>query len=205
MSPSQPPEFPEHATPRFDVVAIGASAGGVEALHVLTAALPENLPAAVLVVQHLDPRHDSALVNLLARRSPLPVHQATSGEPVRAGTITVAPPAHHLIVRDGRLVLTETPKVHFSRPAIDVLFRSVAEAYGERALGVILSGTGTDGADGVRAIKARGGTALAQAEASHDGMPQAARATGCIDASLPVDELGPAIARLVRGETEPVR
>lgn len=204
MSEGERPHSPKHSTPRFDVVAIGTSAGGVEALQVLTAALPEGLPAAVLVVQHLDPRHESALARLLARRSPLPVHQATSGEPVRAGTITLAPPAHHLIVRDGRLILTETPRVRFSRPAIDVLFQSVAEAYGERTLGVILSGTGMDGADGVRAIKARGGATLAQAKASHDGMPQAARATGCIDASFPLDELGPAITRLVRGEPERV-
>lgn len=204
MFDGERPHSPEPSTPRFDVVAIGTSAGGVEALQVLTAALPKGLPAAVVVVQHLDPRHDSALAHLLARRSPIPVHQATSGEPVRAGTIAVAPPAHHLIVRDGRLILTETPRVHFSRPAIDVLFQSVAEAYGERALGVILSGTGLDGADGVRAIKARGGTTLAQAEALHDGMPQAARATGCIDASFPLNELGPAITRLVRGEPEPV-
>lgn len=195
----------EPAAPRFNIVAVGASAGGVEALHVLTAALPAGLPAAVLVVQHLDPRRESVLARLLARHSRLPVHQASSGEPVRPGTVTIAPPAMHMVVRDGHVVLTDTAKVHFSRPAIDVLFESVADAYGTRVIGVVLSGTGVDGADGVRAIKARGGTTLAQTEASHGGMPRAARATGCIDAALPLDQIGPAIARLVCGEPECVR
>ena len=205
MSDDGPVHPARQAAPRFDVVAVGASAGGVEALHVLTAALPAGLPAAVLVVQHLDPRHRSVLAHLLGRRSPLPVHQATSGEPVRAGTVVIAPPAMHLVARDGQLLLTDTAHVHFSRPAIDVLFESVAKAYGPRAIAVILSGTGLDGADGVRAIKAKGGTTLAQAEASHPGMPQAALATGCIDATLTLDGIGPAIARLVCGEPEPVR
>lgn len=204
MSENGPPYPAEQPAPRFDVVAVGASAGGVEALHVLTAGLPAGLPAAVLVVQHLDPRHRSMLADLLGRRCLLPVHQATSGEAVRAGTVVIAPPAVHLVVRDGHLSLTDTAKVHFSRPAIDVLFESVANAYGSRAIGVILSGTGVDGAEGVRAIKARGGTTLAQAQASHRGMPQAALATGCIDATLPLDEIGPAIGRLVRHEQERV-
>jgi two-component system chemotaxis response regulator CheB len=187
------------ATPQFDVVAIGASAGGVEALHIVVEALPVDFPAAVLVVQHMDPRHRSMLAGLLARRSRLRVKQATHGEVIEAGTVYIAQPDAHLVVRDGRLLLTDTKQVHFSRPSIDLLFESVADAYGDRAISVILSGSGVDGADGTRTIKAKGGTTIAQSpsSAAHGGMPQAARATGCVDVTLPLEEIGPAIVNLV--------
>jgi len=185
--------------PQFDVVAIGASAGGVEALHVVVEGLPGDFPIPVLIVQHMDPRHRSMLAGLLARRSRLHVKQAANGEMVQPGTVYIAQPDAHLLVRDGHLVLTDSKLVHFSRPSIDLLFISVAEAYGDRAIAVILSGTGVDGADGIREVKAKGGTTIAQspATAAHSGMPQAARATGCIDVTLPLEEIGPAIVNLV--------
>jgi two-component system, chemotaxis family, protein-glutamate methylesterase/glutaminase len=185
--------------PQFDVVAIGASAGGVEALHVVVSALPVSFPAAVLIVQHMDPRHKSMLAGLLGRRSVLDVRQATTGEAIRPGTVYIAQPDAHLIVRERRLVLTDTAQVHFSRPSIDLLFHSVADAYGDRAIAVVLSGSGIDGADGIRSIKAKGGTTIAQhpASAAHPGMPQAARATGCVDVTLPLEEIGPAVVSLV--------
>jgi two-component system, chemotaxis family, protein-glutamate methylesterase/glutaminase len=189
----------KRAAPQFDVVAIGASAGGVEALHVLVEALPADFLAAVLIVQHMDPRHRSMLAGLLARRCRLRVKQATNGEPVRPGTVYIAQPDAHLLVREGRLVLTDTKLVHFSRPSIDLLFESVADSYGDRAISVILSGSGVDGADGTRAVKAKGGTTIVQspASAAHGGMPRAARATGCVDVTLPLEEIGPAIVNLV--------
>jgi len=192
------------AAPQFDVVAIGASAGGVEALYTIAAALPGDFLAPVLVVQHMDPRHKSLLAGLLGRRCRLRVKQATNDEAVSGGTIYIAPPDMHLIVRSGRLVLTETAHVHFSRPSIDILFQSVADAYGDRAIAVILSGSGMDGADGIRAIKAKGGTTLVQdpASAAHNGMPQAARATKCVDFTLALEEIGPALASLVAPATE---
>jgi two-component system, chemotaxis family, protein-glutamate methylesterase/glutaminase len=185
--------------PQFDVIAIGASAGGVEALHTVAASLPGDFPVPVLIVQHMDPRHKSLLATLLGRRCRLRVKQAANEEEIRSGTIYIAQPDMHLIVRSGRLVLTDTKQVHFSRPSIDLLFQSVADVYGDRAIGVILSGSGVDGADGIRAIKAKGGTTLAQdpASAAHTGMPQAARATNCVDFTLPLDEIGPALASLV--------
>jgi two-component system, chemotaxis family, protein-glutamate methylesterase/glutaminase len=192
--------LPDAATaPQFDVVAIGASAGGVEALHVVLSALPVHFPASVFVVQHMDPRHKSMLAGLLARRCVLHVKQASDDEPIRPGTVYIAQPDAHLIVRDRRLVLTRTAQVHFSRPSIDLLFQSVADAYGDRAIGVVLSGSGVDGADGTRAIKAKGGTTIAQqpSSAAHSGMPQAARATGCVDVTLPLEEIGPALVNLV--------
>jgi two-component system chemotaxis response regulator CheB len=190
---------PTDTGPQFDVVAIGASAGGVEALHVVVAALPARLPVPVLIVEHMDPRHKSMLAALLARRSRLAVRQAVQGEAVERGTVYIAQPDMHLIVRDGHLVLTDTKLVHFSRPSIDMLFESVADAYGDRAIGVILSGTGFDGATGMRAIKAKGGTTIIQdpASAAHPGMPQNARATGAVDLTLPLEEIGVAIANLV--------
>jgi two-component system, chemotaxis family, protein-glutamate methylesterase/glutaminase len=197
--PNENPLGADAVAPQFDVVAVGASAGGVEALHVVVSAFPVAFPAAVLVVQHMDPRHKSMLAGLLARRCVLAVKQATTGEEVRPGTVYIAQPAAHLLVRERRLVLTDTPLVHFSRPSIDLLFQSVADAYGDRAIAVILSGTGVDGADGIRAVKAKGGTTIAQhpASAAHPGMPRAARATGCVDVTLPLEDIGPAIVSLV--------
>jgi len=187
------------AVPQFDVVAIGASAGGIEALHAVAAALPADFPVPVLIVQHMDPRHKSLLAGLLGRRCRLRVKQAVNDEEMRGGTMYIAQPDMHLIVRAGRLVLTDTKQVHFSRPSIDLLLQSVADTYGDRAIGVILSGSGVDGADGIRAIKAKGGTTLVQdpASAAHAGMPQAARATNCVDFTLPLEEIGLALASLV--------
>ena len=133
-------------------MAIGASAGGIEALHVVLESLPADFPAAVLVVQHLDPRHRSRLPDLLGRRCRLTVKEAIDGESVTGGTVYIAGPDVHLLVRDGRLVLTTTGQVHFSRPSIDLLFESVADAYGARAISVVLSGSGVDGADGTVTI-----------------------------------------------------
>lgn len=185
--------------PQFDVVAIGASAGGIEALHAVAAALPADFPVPILIVQHMDPRHKSLLAGLLGRRCRLRVKQAVNDEEMRGGTMYIAQPDMHLIVRAGRLVLTDTKQVHFSRPSIDLLLQSVADTYGDRAIGVILSGSGVDGADGIRAIKAKGGTTLVQdpASAAHAGMPQAARATNCVDFTLPLEEIGLALASLV--------
>jgi two-component system chemotaxis response regulator CheB len=126
------------------------------------------------------------------------VKQASNGEILRPSTVYLAAPDAHLLVREGHLLFSDRPHVHFSRPSIDLLFASVAEAYGDRAFGVVLSGTGMDGADGVRAIKARGGTTIVQnpASAAHSGMPHAARATGCADHVLPLEKIGPALVDL---------
>jgi len=188
----------EPAAASYDAVAIGASAGGIEALHVVVTALPRDFPAAVVVVQHMDPHHRSLLAELLSRRSKMSVTQAVHGEALRSGAVFLAAPGAHLIVRGGHLLFSDLPEVHFSRPSIDLLFASVADAYGERAVGVVLSGTGMDGADGVRAIKAKGGTTIVQdpRSAAHSGMPHAARATGCADHVLPLEEIGPALIQL---------
>src|SRR5215467_13286713 len=177
----------------FDIIAIGSSAGGVEALHAVTRALNGDLDAAVLIVQHLDPRHNSMLAFLLGRHCSLPVRQAGQDEEIVAGTVYVAPPDMHLLVAHGHVELSRSKLVHFTRPSIDLLFESVAGDYGSRAIGVVLTGTGVDGATGLRAIKRMGGTTIVQdpATAAHRGMPQAAFATGCADHVLALEEIGP--------------
>ena len=183
----------------LSVVAIGASAGGVAALPTVLSALTPGFPAAVIVVQHLDPHTRSLLSNVLSRTCALPVREARSGAILEPGVVYVAPPGVHLVLRGGTLVLTDTAPVHFVRPSVDVLFASVAEACGTRAVGVILTGAGVDGAAGMRAIKTAGGRTVVQEprSAAHEGMPNAASATGCVDFSLPLDEIGPALGPLV--------
>jgi two-component system, chemotaxis family, protein-glutamate methylesterase/glutaminase len=188
--------------PSFDVVAIASSAGGLAALTSTLSTLPADFPAAVLVVQHLDPRHRSLMAEILSRRTALAVVQAVGGEPIEAGTVYVAPPDHHLLANAGRtLELAQTELVHFVRPSADLLFESVAAAYRERSIAVVLTGSGSDGAMGVEAVKKMGGTVLAQDESTSEffSMPSAAIATGKVDFVLPIEEMAPALLSLVVG------
>src|SRR5438477_12924994 len=183
----------------FDVVALAASAGGLNALTHVLAALPADFPAAVVVVQHLDPRHRSLMADILSRRTALPVKEAAEGDELRAGRAYVAPPNRHLLVNPDRtLSLTQTQLVHFVRPSADLLFESTAASFKERAIAVVLSGSGSDGAMGVKAIKKMGGTVIVQdaSNAEFAGMPQAAAATGLADFVLALDEIAPALQKL---------
>jgi two-component system, chemotaxis family, protein-glutamate methylesterase/glutaminase len=185
----------------FDLVAVAASAGGLKAIAHVMGALPREFPAALVVVQHLDPRHRSLMAEILARRTALKVKEAAEGDRLVAGTAYIAPPNQHLLVNaDGRLSLSQTKLVHFVRPSADLLFESAAAAYGERAIAVVLTGTGTDGAMGVRAIKKMGGTVIAQEPAEFAGMPAAALETGMVDFALPLEEIAPALRTLVTGQ-----
>jgi two-component system chemotaxis response regulator CheB len=176
-----------HQTTGHDVVVIGASAGGVEALLRLVAGLPEDFGGAVFVVLHQLPNRRSALASILGRAGPLPAVQAEHLAPVRTGTIYVAPPNRHLVVHQGHMALEAGPRENHARPAVDVLFRSAARAYGPRVVGVVLSGTLRDGALGLAAIKMRGGITMVQdpAEALFPGMPESALKTTEIDFCLP--------------------
>jgi len=190
----------------FDIVAMAASAGGLTALSRVLAALPGDFPAVIVVVQHLDPRHRSLMADILSRRTPLRVKQAQEGEQVSPATVYIAPPNRHLLVNsDGTLSLTQSELVHFLRPSADLLFESVAASYRERAIAVVLTGTGSDGAMGVQAIKKMGGTVIAQDEVSSEffGMPGAAIHSGSVDFVLPLDEIPTALVTLViKGEAE---
>ncbi len=192
--PTQPAPFAP-----FAVVAVAASLGGLDALMAMLAPLPRDFPAAVIVVQHLSTHYPSALAELLGRRTALAVTWAAQGQRVRPGAVYVAPPDHHVLAtRGGRLALSRAPRVQFTRPAADPLFASVAAAYGARAVAVVLTGTGRDGAAGVRAIKGCGGLVLIQeaATARAGDMPRAALATGCVDFALPLPVIGPALVAL---------
>ncbi|HET6909568.1 MAG TPA: chemotaxis protein CheB [Mycobacteriales bacterium] len=162
--------------PNRDLVVVGASAGGVEALRDLVRDLPADLPAAVLVVLHLPSAAFSALPAILGRAGKLPSFQAEDGMPLRKGAIYVAPPDHHLLVRGETMALGRGPKENGHRPAIDVLFRSAARWHGAQTVGVILSGSLDDGAAGLLSIVEHGGAAVVQdpESALYDGMPFAA-------------------------------
>jgi two-component system chemotaxis response regulator CheB len=194
----------DFASKPFDVVALASSAGGLTALSTVLGALPSEFPVAIVVVQHLDPRHRSLMADILSRRTPLKVKQAEEGETLHPATVYIAPPDRHLLVNaDGTLSLTQSVLVHFVRPSADLLFESVAASYRDRAIAVVLSGSGSDGSMGVQAIKRMGGTVIAQDEATAEfsGMPSAAIKTRSVDFILPLAEIGPALAALVlRGE-----
>jgi len=190
-------------TQAYDIIAIGASAGGLRALEKILEHLPENLEAPVVVVQHLDPRHRSLMAKILSRHTKAQVKQAEEGEALEAGKIYIAPPNRHLLInRDRTISLSQSELVHFVRPSADLLFESVAATYKDRAIAVILTGTGSDGAMGIQAIKKMGGTTIAQDEQSSEfyGMPSSAIRTGKVDFILPLSEIGPALVTLVRGE-----
>lgn len=179
-----------------DVVAVGASAGGVEALRALVGGLPADYPGVILVVLHLPRDAPSALPLILGRSGPLPAATAVDGERLRPGRVYVAGNDHHLIVIDGHLRMSHGPAENGHRPAIDPLFRSVARAYGPRAVGVVLSGTRDDGAAGLAGIVARGGTAVVQdpSDALYASMPRAALAQAPTEHVAPAARLGALIA-----------
>ena len=197
MSVDKSSPFPGAA---YDVVAMAASAGGLTALSDVLSSLPPNFPATVVIVQHLDPRHRSLMAEILDRRTNLNVKQAKQGESLLAGTVYIAPPNKHLLINlDGTVSLTQSELVHFVRPSADLLFESVAASYKERAICVILTGTGSDGSMGVRAIKKMGGTVIAQDKTTSEffGMPGAAIDSGSVDFVLPLSEIASALVTLV--------
>lgn len=182
------------------VVVLAGSAGGIPAITSVLAALPPTFAAAVLVVQHLDPRHRSRFSEILDRACALPVAQARDGERVLPGRVRVAPPDWHLLIRGGgRLQLSQAPLVNFVRPSADVLLESAAMRCGERVVAVVLSGTGVDGRQGALAVKRAGGTVIAQDEATSAffGMPGATIDAGAVDLVLPLERIAPALMALV--------
>ncbi len=184
----------------FEVVARASSAGGSTALSSVLGSWPSTLPVPVLVVQHLDPRHETVIANVLERRTPLAVKLAEPGETIEPGVVYIAPPNHHLLVDvGGVLALSSSELVHFVRPSADLLFESVAGAYQDRAIACVLSGTGSDGAMGVTAVHERGGTVIVEdpETAEFNGMPRAAVDAGAADFVLPLDEIGAVIEGLV--------
>ncbi len=183
-----------------DVIVVGASAGGVEALRGLVGSLPIDLPAAVFLVLHIPAQSPSLLPEILSRSGPLRALHPTNGEVIQHGLIYVAPPDHHLLLEDGFVRVVRGPRENRHRPAIDPLFRSAARAYGSRVVGVILTGSLDDGTAGLLAIKRRGGVAIVQDpdDALYSSMPRSALAHVDVDHVLVLSEIGPVLARLTR-------
>jgi two-component system, chemotaxis family, protein-glutamate methylesterase/glutaminase len=192
LAPLPPVPAPRLAIPaahpgrRAEVVAIGTSTGGPPALQAIIPRLPSDLPAAVLVVQHMPVGFTRSLAERLDQRSALPVREAEDGESVEPGAVLIAPAGRHLKVRQRggqvQVQLDEEPRSALHRPSVDVLMASVARAYGQRAVGVVLTGMGTDGVEGLRAIRDAGGRTLAESEESCViyGMPKAAAEAGVV-------------------------
>jgi two-component system chemotaxis response regulator CheB len=179
-------------------VAVGASTGGPAALATILRALPATTPVPIVVVQHITPGFDAALATWLDETTPLPVRLAADGQPLRPGEVVIAPAGIHLSLSSGgaRVELRQGPPLGGHRPSATHLFASVAHVFGPRAVGVILTGMGSDGAAGLLALRRAGGKVLAQDEASCvvTGMPAAAVAAGAVDQVVALDELAAQIA-----------
>ena len=192
-------DSPAHV-PAFDMVVVGASAGGLAALSILLGELPVGFPVPVAVVLHLSPDHPSVLVGVLSRSTRLPVLWAADGVRLSAGTVYVAPPDRHMVFeRNGDVALLQSAPVHFARPSVDLLFASAARAFGARTLAVILTGNGYDGSNGVAEVHAVGGVVIAQDEATSEffSMPREAIESGGVSYVLPLASIGAAVRRLV--------
>jgi len=185
-----------------DIVVIGASAGGVEALSVLVSLLPSDLPAAVFVAYHVAPSHPGFLPSILRRHSALPVKHADDAEAFQRGVVYVARPDHHLVVKRETLSFARGPRENLHRPSVDALFRSAAYAYGPRVISVVLTGNLDDGSAGNWAVKAFGGVTIAQdpKEAVHPDMPRNAILYSKVDHVAPLAQIPALISRLVREE-----
>ena len=188
-----------------DVVVVGASAGGVEALTAFVQRVPPELPASVFVVLHLLATGTSVLHSILARAGRLPTSLAVDGERYERGHIYVARPDHHLLIGEDRIILSSGPRENGHRPAIDPLFRSAARALGPRVIAVVLSGSLDDGAAGTRFVKERGGLAIVQApdDALYSTMPEAAASATDVDYVGPVSAIPGVLCSALEREIKP--
>ena len=192
-----------------DIVVIGASAGGLEALSLVLSGLPSDLPAAVFIVIHTAPDSPGYLAEIFSRSGPLPARYPADGDTFRKGNVYIAPPDHHLLLnKNGRMQVVRGPRENRTRPAIDPLFRSAALAFGARVIGAVLSGALDDGTVGLRGIKMCGGVAIVQdpADALVPSMPNSALRNVSIDYRTPARNMAALIAQLATGTApEPIR
>ncbi|HYP29932.1 MAG TPA: chemotaxis protein CheB [Blastocatellia bacterium] len=176
---------------RYELIVVGASLGGFHALEMLLGGLPPNFSLPVVIVQHRSSDSDDLLAVLLKRKTRLPVVEVEDKQAIMPGQVYIAPANYHLLVEEGHFALSTEPPVEFARPSIDVLFESAAEAFRERVIGVLLTGSNRDGAQGMARIKECGGITLVQDPASAESgrMPEAAIAASEIDRVLPLPEI----------------
>ncbi|HEX5435371.1 MAG TPA: chemotaxis protein CheB [Candidatus Angelobacter sp.] len=182
-----------------NIVVIGCSVGGVEALQTIVAGLPQDFPAAIFIVLHLAPQSHSVLPDILNRAGPLPAKHPVQGEQILRGHIYVAPPDHHLMIEDNHVVLSRGPKENRHRPSVDPLFRSAARAYGRQVIGIILTGALDDGTVGLQIVKKAGGIAIVQDldDAVCADMPRSALDHVNVDHIVPVTQIPALLAELV--------
>jgi len=184
--------------PGRDIIVVGASAGGVEALIKVVHGLPADLPAAIFVVLHIPAQGSSLLPDILNRAGPLKAIHPTDNAEIERGHIYIAPPDHHLLVEQGHVRIVRGPRENRHRPAIDLTMRSAALSYGPRTIGVILTGALDDGTAGLRAIKLRSGLAVIQdpKDALYSSMPRSALEHIQVDYCVPLAEIGPLLTQL---------
>ena len=203
---SESPEKPARAKPNGPdkpqpvVVGMGASAGGLESFKKFFGVMPADSGLAFVLIQHLDPTHESMMVELLSKHTGMQVSQVVKETPIRPNHVYIAPAGKYLAVRNGVLRLSEPAERRGMRMPIDHFFRSLAEDLRERAICIILSGTGTEGTLGLRAVKEQGGMAMVQEPntASHDGMPRSAVSTGLVDFVIPAEKMPEVLTRYVK-------
>lgn len=195
---------PEERVPGKDIIVIGASAGGIEPIRTILRGLPANFAGSIFIVVHTSPNSPGVLQAIFDKAGPLPASAVEDGGRIAPGRVYVAPPDRHLIVEPGRMCLARGPKENRFRPAIDPLFRSAAQTYGPRVVGIILSGGLDDGTSGLWAVKQLGGTAIVQDpdEAWAPSMPQSAMRNVRIDHVVRVEEMAPLLVRLAAAEAD---
>jgi two-component system chemotaxis response regulator CheB len=183
---------------RYAVVVIGGSAGGLESVRNVLHGLPADFPSPILVVLHLHPKFISHAAEILRRQTGLQVKDAEDGEKIASGTVYMATTNRHLLVNRGVIKLSDTAQVNYSRPAIDRTFDSVVKTYGSRVIGVVLSGSGKDGSEGLRAIKEAGGFAIVEdpLTARFPAMPAAAMGASSVDRIVPLQEIAAVLMEL---------
>lgn len=183
----------------YEAVVIGVSAGGLQALSELLPALPAKYPLPIIVVQHIHSTSDGYLIHYLGEKCSLAVKEADEKETIQQGTIYFAPPNYHLLVEgDFTMALNVDEKIRYSRPSVDVLFESAAEAYQSKLVGIVLTGANDDGSHGLKMIKEHGGLAIVQdpSDAEYSVMPEAAIASCQVDFVLPLAEIGRLLIQL---------
>lgn len=182
----------------YELIAIGTSLGGLSALKTLLQCLSKDFPAALAIVQHRHKESDEALSSFLQKFTVLPVHEVEDKERIQPGHVYFAPADYHLLVESGYFSLCVDEPVSYARPSIDVLLESVADAYAERAIGVILTGANQDGVRGLSTLKARGGMTIVQAPDTAESpiLPTAAIAAVAVDLVLPLAQIAPRLVHL---------
>lgn len=184
-------------TMRPEIIVLGASAGGLRAIEQVLAGLPRGFPVPIVAVQHRSRESSDAYAEIVARGTSLPVREVEDGDALRAPGVYLAPPDYHVLIEPGRMVLSVDDPVAYSRPSIDVLFESAADAYGAKVLAVLLTGANADGSRGMVRIKQAGGFAIVQDPhtAESPEMPAAAIANAAVDRVLPLEQIARELVR----------